>query len=1421
MPTVQVIDQILKGHTMNTHADKTQEHTSVTASSAKEQSSGESTLQFVDNKPEAAAQRKLQAMANNSPKAKQTAQLQTMADNYSAKQQQPVQKKGNNTGLPDNLKSGIEKLSGHSMDDVKVHYNSNKPAQLNAHAYAQGNKIHVGPGQEKHLGHEAWHVVQQKQGRVQPTKQLKGKVNINDDEGLEKEADIMGAKATQMKSFLHSYQIHPIQRISYYSSTAQLEEIESTAAITTNMAWGLIKSVLAKEMANAKWTSIIGPLLHAGDTLIASKVSVWTGLSKLVPGINYVIIAAKAALAVWDTIPDNIKTGILYVMGMLTANAPVIGRYQSLQDLIVKGDQGEVRESVEGWVNAAKTAVFYFTQPLTSLYQYLTGSSETEIPTPESKDSESETPSKAETEKLINLNLQVITLMINNLKLGYDTKTPEQEPEQSQTSTKESEKKDAGLIVEFFVQLHLFNKNLPERKGKTMDQLFFPFSGEFKYKAGSPIVINSSDKTILGNTLGPVNIFPLEVTKSGVKNAGLNIDKLIVGNGIVILTSAKGTIKNKIVSLSTDAAVNIAGHSISGSMDLQLNDGHFKSLALKKVNDEGNYKLKKFEIDKSFNGSTDIEIEKLELLKKTLSATNVKAVAAVSNKKLTNFDFTLEEFLMDFWGSTVDIKGAHLSYTGSNPEKNIEENISGGATEIDANIKGVNLNLKGLEIDKKAGKYEFSRGSVKFKDFDITVEKAAMKNGGIEIIRATLSVPKYNISGSVNSFTWNSEGLDFESLQLALPGKTISPIDQVHLSNMSLEILKTGGYKLILTSDVEVSPNGGTSLLGAKAAQLTMSREEIAGTLAQLDINTSLFNVLIKEAEFNKNRVGAKEAGISFKSKEEGTGYSKMLPSFDTGLLDFINLDTGLKVKDAYFNKGKGFSIGSVQPALKAFTINLFGVKATVDPEDRSITIKSDFTFPGNVPPIWPFSMSVPFPIFIGVAGHFGLELNGGVTLDFDSKIQREKGKDKPYKFNAKPGIAGQLNLKISAGAEFGARLAVALQANLYAQAGLKINTKADLSGAVKYTDGKLEQTDPLKMLYELKSIVTAEVGGELKVKAFLFYDKQLTKVKFKDWTLGEWSKSGQFGSSPEGDRIEDKNKGEFGSPVTGPTVDSEIVEGEKAKELLLSTHERIIGSGAKRKELITQLTVDVSKLASELLTKQQKLKREFDTSMNELMKIILRKDAFFREHYKSPDIEGSLSKFDSKNKLDEKRDYIRQKGGILDDYEAELNKILGLMNNVESGLDVVGLESGVGNKVENIESQKTKADTIKEGITGLTAPEIESEALNSELTEMGADALSVEVSSSVMTKDKFIEISTTSGLLGGENERKRVKEVDDALKAYDQVRTKSKEVQIPILENLLEKVKTYISVRFSSRTQAALLLQYQVEQALSKLKRG
>jgi hypothetical protein len=100
----------------------------------------------------------------------------------------------NDTGLPDSLKSGMENVSGVSLDNVRVHYNSPKPAAVQAHAFAQGSDIHLAPGQDKHLPHELGHVVQQAQGRVNPTTSVGG-TPVNDSPQLENEATQMGINA--------------------------------------------------------------------------------------------------------------------------------------------------------------------------------------------------------------------------------------------------------------------------------------------------------------------------------------------------------------------------------------------------------------------------------------------------------------------------------------------------------------------------------------------------------------------------------------------------------------------------------------------------------------------------------------------------------------------------------------------------------------------------------------------------------------------------------------------------------------------------------------------------------------------------------------------------------------------------------------------------------------------------------------------------------------------------------------------------------------------------------------------------------------------------------------------------------------------------------------------------------------------------
>ncbi len=159
---------------------------------------------MVDNRVTAIAQRQLISSLNSQARGARLAtdeellqgrftSIQRIEDKLSS------QKQENRTGLPDGLKKGMEGLSGYSLDHVKVHYNSNRPAAVNAHAYAQGADIHLAGGQEKHLAHELGHVVQQMEGRVKATTNIAG-LAVNNNPALEREATVMGERALQFSA---------------------------------------------------------------------------------------------------------------------------------------------------------------------------------------------------------------------------------------------------------------------------------------------------------------------------------------------------------------------------------------------------------------------------------------------------------------------------------------------------------------------------------------------------------------------------------------------------------------------------------------------------------------------------------------------------------------------------------------------------------------------------------------------------------------------------------------------------------------------------------------------------------------------------------------------------------------------------------------------------------------------------------------------------------------------------------------------------------------------------------------------------------------------------------------------------------------------------------------------------------------------
>ena len=192
----------------------------------------------------------------------QNESLQRKADMANNAAQRAEAPRPNNTGMPDNLKSGIESLSGFSMDDVRVHYNSSKPATVQALAYTQGTDIHVAPGQEKHLPHEAWHVAQQMAGRVSPTTNING-MPVNDNAALEHEADVMGAKATQMKSD----ESKTAQRATIWNGVAQRVELKDYYYhISGGKIDGDINPKRAIQQGRTRDGDDLGPGFYMGDS---------------------------------------------------------------------------------------------------------------------------------------------------------------------------------------------------------------------------------------------------------------------------------------------------------------------------------------------------------------------------------------------------------------------------------------------------------------------------------------------------------------------------------------------------------------------------------------------------------------------------------------------------------------------------------------------------------------------------------------------------------------------------------------------------------------------------------------------------------------------------------------------------------------------------------------------------------------------------------------------------------------------------------------------------------------------------------------------------------------------------------------------------------------------------------------------------
>jgi hypothetical protein len=310
----------------------------VVSASAWQKSEGKKSLQMVDNREISSSQAELQMMIEHSPslsvqrvKLKRSFERpmqrqgpqkeeELIQGRFGAIQQNDLEEEDeliqgnlkseqpdtiparaeeseNKTGKPDHLKAGLEDLSGISMDDVRVHYNSSIPADINAHAFTQGKDIHIASGKE-HLAHELNHVVQQSADCTSSGQTPARKIQKIGTENL---------NLTKLKSVCRQEELQTVQRYKYTNNAETAEAPNILRTFNNNWFEAKQKLVYEYESGHAEeglqlMRKIIDYRKEKVDTLlltvmkeISQKLGSGEGvmITKTESGYRYAVVSKK------------------------------------------------------------------------------------------------------------------------------------------------------------------------------------------------------------------------------------------------------------------------------------------------------------------------------------------------------------------------------------------------------------------------------------------------------------------------------------------------------------------------------------------------------------------------------------------------------------------------------------------------------------------------------------------------------------------------------------------------------------------------------------------------------------------------------------------------------------------------------------------------------------------------------------------------------------------------------------------------------------------------------------------------------------------------------------------------------------------------------------------------------------------------
>lgn len=1092
------------------------------------------------------------------------------------------------TGLPDTLKSGIESMSGYSMDDVQVHYNSPKPAALNAHAYAQGTDIHLAGGQEQHLPHEAWHVVQQAQGRVQPTAEVGGQA-INDDAVLEQEADVMWARAAQSggQEASSSAKSAPNQGGAAQRQVIQRKTVDEEAQEK-------------KAQKRAKFEAAIRPQL----VIIEGHNSVWNRIRNTT--FNQLINAAAAYNAAEadkkDAALDQVKN----------LGEQWLSRHKEIKS----ADEQIKHKSITALVNT-----------IDGYHQEVAEAAKDEFVKPQTVDTtpddagekvESTSTFMEKATEVVTGNDPIYSDIIKHYT-AYQNEYVKVASESASTGLKmlaEVASKSQEILdkikewhgkhsVDGFLASAVEHVLLDyERKSTMLSQIqshlnVFKFSVDLSDQVtvrGANIPTTALDKplTNLGIQVAlpkgqvyEAQNFGMEVDKGTVKFADYSFAHAVQLNNEVKLKGSSVVLKSASAGVGVDIQAkgdvgfdaqpaHTTGDFTNAFTEVSLTEANTWALPTKKyryvadIDNDLHYESSLVSITEGSAIATEADLDL------TIHDKMPHATGKASNVKMSTAGFGWKKSALDISGGYVvnklvelaDIsvaqEGMHTGYKRTVTSGNVKLSLNKGPIDASISDGEVSVSKSVSKPDWFVSSFALDFGFEYENLFSCTANRAIYSDSEKKLSLKSLTVTLKsdvlpgleNSSAELEDLVIQDKGgtveTDFKKITIKKPASTFKPVEGVSYTTppeVSLTKLAKGKYKLAIgDSTLDIKAGNWLDANATASAEFTYDAGQKDANSSLITVKTAtitLGSALSTHLKGLKGDVDTLTIASGFKGKDDpvnGIDWKKItVTNPKDGAISFGGPVTVTPPKKAEILSPKlnykttltGATGTADIPGMQAKGAVNFSFDSTgkVSLEEGSLLEVSGST--GTLPPKipgWPVSLTMPIPLGVpGIEANVSFEAGGGVKLGYTLELKYEKKEANPaLALKGNMNATGEIFANISIGAGVGSSLVV--YAGVYAETGAKatVSGAANLEGRFVQKDESFE-AESLKAGVEMKGNLTASLKFGAEARALYFFRKKLYEFEVAEWKIGEASKTMTYhlmGSSDESKYAVDEGTG-------------------------------------------------------------------------------------------------------------------------------------------------------------------------------------------------------------------------------------------------------------------------------------------------------